>query len=46
MRYGEQIGVLKHGKFVANNRAWRYIDTYYTPVYQIMEQRELDRYLR
>ena len=46
MRYGEQIGVVDHGRFVVSNRAWRYLDESNTPRYTIADERELDRYLR
>ena len=46
MRYGEQIGVVDHGRFVVSNRAWRYLDMSSTPRYTIADERELDRYLR
>jgi hypothetical protein len=46
MRYGEQIGVVAHGRFVVSNRAWRYLDISSTPRYTIADERELDRYLR
>ena len=46
MRYGEQIGVVDHGRFVASNRAWSYLDMSSTPRYTIADERELDRYLR
>jgi hypothetical protein len=46
MRYGEQVGVVDHGKFVVSNRAWRYLDITDTPGYHMSDMRELDRYLR
>ena len=46
MRYGEQIGVVDHGRFVVSNRAWRYLDMTSTPRYTIADERGLDRYLR
>jgi NOL1/NOP2/fmu family ribosome biogenesis protein len=46
MRYGEQIGVVDHGKFVVSNRAWRYLDMTDVPTYIVSDERELDRYLR
>jgi hypothetical protein len=46
MRYGEQIGVVDHGRFVVSNRAWRYLDMTNTPRYIISDERGLDRYLR
>lgn len=35
MRYGEQIGVVDHGKFSPGNRAWRYLDTSETERYTL-----------
>lgn len=46
MRYGEQIGVVDHGRFVVSNRAWRYLDMSDTPRYIISDEQGLDRYLR
>ncbi len=46
MRYGEQIGVVNHGRFIASNRAWRYLDMEGTTRYIISDERWLDRYLR
>ena len=46
MRYGEQIGVVDHGRFMVSNRAWRYLDMTDTPRSSISDERELDRYLR
>jgi hypothetical protein len=46
MRYGEQIGVVDHGRFIVSNRAWRYLDMSTTPQYIIPDEMELDRYLR
>lgn len=46
MRYGEQIGVIDHGRFVVSNRAWRYLDMSTTPQYIISDELGLDRYLR
>jgi hypothetical protein len=33
MRYGEQIGIVDHGKFISGNRAWRHLDTSETERY-------------
>ncbi len=46
MRYGEQIGIIDHGRFSVGNRAWRYLDTSETEKYNILNIQELDRYLR
>lgn len=46
MRYGEQIGVIEHGKFIVWNRAWRYLDMSSNHGYKIGSITELDRYLR
>ena len=46
MRYGEQIGFIDHGKFILNNRAWKYLDTSNIEIYNISNEEELDRYLR
>ena len=46
MRYGEQIGVVDHGRFMVSNRAWRYLDMNTTHHYAITDEKELDRYLR
>ncbi|MBX9809803.1 hypothetical protein K2X92_05425 [Candidatus Gracilibacteria bacterium] len=46
MRYGEQIGVVDHGKFIVGNRAWKYLDTTNTEIYEIKNIEELDTYLR
>ena len=46
MRYGEQIGKVDHGRFIASNRAWRYLDMTDTPKYSISDEKELDKYLR
>lgn len=46
MRYGEQIGVVDHGKFSSGNRAWRYLDTNETEQYTITDIQSLDLYLR
>ena len=46
MRYGEQIGVVDHGRFVVSNRAWRYLDMEGTARYIIADEIGLDRYLR
>ncbi len=46
MRYGEQIGVVDHGRFIVSNRAWRYLDMTSTLRYTISDAVGLDRYLR
>lgn len=46
MRYGEQIWVVDHGKFVVSNRTWRYLDMADTIQYIISNEGEIDRYLR
>ena len=46
MRYGEQIGVVDHGRFSTGNRAWRYLDTSETEQYNIIDIQALDTYLR
>jgi 16S rRNA C967 or C1407 C5-methylase (RsmB/RsmF family) len=46
MRYGEQIGIIDHGKFVVSHRAWKYLDMTNTPMYTIPDESSLDRYLR
>jgi hypothetical protein len=46
MRYGEQIGVVDHGRFSVSNRAWRYLDTSETEQYTITDIQSLDLYLR
>ena len=46
MRYGEQIGIVDHGRFIASNRAWKYLDISDTPIYTISDEIELDYYLR
>jgi hypothetical protein len=46
MRYGEQIGVVDHGKFVVSHRAWKYLDIGTTPIYILPDEASLDRYLR
>lgn len=46
MRYGEQIGVVEHGRFSTGNRAWRHLDTSETERYSITDIQALDTYLR
>ncbi len=46
MRYGEQIGVVDHGKFTVGHRAWRYLDISTTPRFSLKNEVELDNYLR
>lgn len=46
MRYGEQIGIIDHGRFSTGNRAWRYLDTSETEQYIITDIQALDTYLR
>ncbi len=46
MRYGEQVGVVDHGRFMASNRAWRYLNMTDTATYVIPDEKGLDRYLR
>jgi len=46
MRYGEQIGIVDHGRFIASNRAWKYLNISDTPIYTISDDIKLDYYLR
>jgi hypothetical protein len=46
MRYGEQIGVVDHGKFIVGHRAWRYLDISTTQRFSLKNEVELDNYLR
>jgi len=46
MRYGEQIGIIEHGKFSPGNRAWRCLNMNTINTYNISNITELDNYLR
>jgi 16S rRNA (cytosine1407-C5)-methyltransferase len=46
MRYGEQIGVVDHGKFIVGHRAWKYLDISTTSRFSLQNEIELDNYLR
>lgn len=46
MRFGEQIGHIDHGKFISNNRAWKYLDTQETELLPLTDGSSLDNYLR
>ena len=46
MRFGEQIGHIDHGKFIPNNRAWKYLDSIDMENIELPDEQSLDDYLR
>ena len=46
MRFGEKIAQNENGTIIFDSFAERYIDTQDVPRYELLDEEELDRYLR